>query len=495
MAPVAPPVLAPRRVAEGGAAEAAVGGAAGAAGEAGAVGGEAGAATLVSRLSLPEAIGLSLSVICPTVTAAFNITLVVQATGPAAPLTFVIGTLAMALIALSFMAFTRRVAHAGSAYAYITHTFGSRLGFVAGWTLLLTYLTFASGLAGLVGTFAGAALRGFGVDIGAGWLVIGGGSIVLSWWLAFRDMRLAGRLMLAMEAAAVLGIVVLCGMILEQVRPDAARTLSSFRPAADFGGWVGLGFGMVFSILSFAGFEGAATLGEETLNPRRNIPLAMLGTVLGSGVFFVFVAYCEVVGFGPDGLKDLARSEAPLDALALRYASPQLAIGLDIAAAVSCFSGVLGTLAAAARVLFALGRGGLAPRLGEVHPRHRTPASAVSCASVIMLLGFMAWAPFAGAGNYYSYTSTIGVLALILVYIGVSGAEMREAWRERRRAWWLACSLGPVLLLWVLYRNVYPLPDFPNNLWPYVAILWVMASWAVMKLRPAVTRAPLPDLP
>ena len=54
-------------------------------------------------------------------------------------------------------------------------------------------------------------------------------------------------------------------------------------------------------------------------------------------------------------------------------------------------------------------------------------------------------------------------------------------------------SLGPVLLLWVLYRNVYPVPEFPNNLWPYVALAWVAASWALMKIRPAVVSAPLPD--
>ena len=70
-------------------------------------------------MRLPEAVGLSLSVVSPTVTAAFNITLIVQAVGPAAPLVFAIGMVAMALVALSFMAFTHRVAHAGSAYAYI----------------------------------------------------------------------------------------------------------------------------------------------------------------------------------------------------------------------------------------------------------------------------------------------------------------------------------------------------------------------------------------
>src|SRR5450631_2514305 len=322
---------------------------------------------LVKRLSLPEAIGMSLSVIWPTVTAAFNVTLVVQAAGPAAPLGFVIGTIAMVLVALSFMAFTHRVSNAGSAYAYISHTFGSRIGFIAGWSLLLTYLGFATGQAALVGSFTAAALKGLSIDIGAAWLGVGGGAMLLAWWLAFRDMRLAGRLMVGMEAAAMTGIVVLCVSILMQVRPGMLETAASFEPSATFNGWSGLGFAMVFCILSFGGFEGAATLGEETRNPRRNIPIALLFTVIASGLFFTFVAYCEVVGFGADGIKALGKSEAPLNDLALRYASPRLAIALDLAAAVSCFSGMLGPLAAAGRVLFALGRGGLAPPLGGVH--------------------------------------------------------------------------------------------------------------------------------
>jgi amino acid transporter len=448
---------------------------------------------LISRLSLPEAIGLSLSIICPSVTAAFNITLVVQATGQAAPLAFAIGTVAMGLIALSFMAFTHRVAHAGSAYAYISHTFGNRMGFITGCALLLTYLGFATGTAALVGSFIAAALKGFGVDVGWLWIVIACASMLLAWWLAYRDMRLAGRLMLGLEAAVIIGIIGLCIGILMQVRPGFAQSAATFRPSADFNGWVGMGFGMVFCVLSFAGFEGAATLGEETLNPRRNIPIALLATVLGSGLFFVFVAYCEVIGFGTADIKALGTSEAPLNDLALRYASPQVAIALDLAAAASCFSSVLGGLAAAGRILFALGRGGLSPALAGVHPVHGTPAPAVSAAALLIILIFLGWAPFAGAGNFYSYVSTVGVLALILVYIGVGGAEMVEAWRERRPLWSVACLLGPIVLLWVLYRNVYPVPAFPNNLWPYVALAWSLVAWTLTRVRPAVTRVPLPD--
>jgi amino acid transporter len=448
---------------------------------------------LISRLSLPEAVGLSLSVVAPTVTAAFNITLVVQASGRAAPLTFALGTVAMALVALSFIAFSRRVAHAGSAYAYITHSFGSRAGFIAGWTILLTYLGFATGFAALVGSFSGTVLLRFGLDIGAGWIAAGAAAMLLAWWLSFRDMRLAGRLMLALEGAAVLAILALCVSILAHVQPSLSDTEDCFEPARGSGGWAGIGYGMVFTVLSFAGFEGAATLGEETVDPRRNIPLAMLGTVLGAGAFFVFVAYCEIVGFGPGGARALAVSSAPLNELALRYGSRQLATALDLATALSAFSGIMGGLAAAARVLFALGRVGLAPKLGEVHAIHGTPARAVSLAAGLIIVPFLAWAPWSGAENYYSYVSTIGTLALILIYIAVGGAEMVEAWRERRRGWAALQVAGPLVLLWTLYRSMYPAPEFPNNLWPYVTLAWVVAAVLVMRLRPAVALAPLPD--
>jgi amino acid transporter len=144
-------------------------------------------------------------------------------------------------------------------------------------------------------------------------------------------------------------------------------------------------------------------------------------------------------------------------------------------------------------VLFALGRGGLAPALGAVHRVHGTPAPALALSAILVAVPFLLWAPFVGAGNYYSYASTIGTLALIAVYLSVCAAETVEAWRERRFAWSGISALGPVLLLWVLYRNVYPVPEFPNNLWPYVALAWIAASWGLMKLRPALARAPLPD--
>jgi amino acid transporter len=442
-------------------------------------------AELTRTLSLTEAIGLSLSIVAPTLTAAFNISLAVQKTGPAAPLAFAGGTLMMVLVAAAFVSFARRGAHAGSVYAYIAEAFGRRAGFVAGWTLLLTYLTFTSAMGMLVGDFVGAALKTCGVASGWLWLVIGEAAIGLAVLLASRNVRLAGRLMLTLELASVAAIAVLCLIILQRTAPlPAANQI----PAKAFGGFPGFGYALVFAVLSFAGFEGAATLGEETHHPRRNIPIAIMGAVALSGAFFIFAAYCEVRGFGLTRIGELARSSAPLDDLALRFTSKPFAVVLDIAAAVSAFAGCLGSLTAAARLLFALGRAGLSPRLARVHERHGTPWTAAAVGGGVAALGALAWAPSSGPGDYYARLSTVGTLALMLVYLGVVAAQCRRGLATRAWIGPLVGAAAAAALVWCLAATVYPVPSYPDSLWPYVVAAWIALALPILWMRPSVGR-------
>jgi amino acid transporter len=96
-----------------------------------------------------------------------------------------------------------------------------------------------------------------------------------------------------------------------------------------------------------------------------------------AGAFYVFSAYTQVVGYGLTEMKALAGDSAPLNTLALRYGSREFATVLDLAAAISAFSCVLSGLGTSSRLLFALGRAGLAPRLGVVNARFGTPGAAV----------------------------------------------------------------------------------------------------------------------
>ena len=117
---------------------------------------------LARKRGLLQTIGLSISIIAPTAAMAINVSLTAQSAGRAAPLAFAIGTAVMAIVGVSFVAFSRRIAHA-SAYAHVSHSFGSRRGFIAGWTLLLTYLTYAGGASALVGRFLQAAMQNIGL--------------------------------------------------------------------------------------------------------------------------------------------------------------------------------------------------------------------------------------------------------------------------------------------------------------------------------------------
>ena len=251
---------------------------------------------LARKLGLLHAIGLSTSIPAPTAAMALNVSLTAQAARRAAPLAFAIGTAVMAIVGLSFVAFSRRIAHAGSVHAYVNHTCGQRSGFVAGWTLLLTYLTYAGGVSALVGSFLDAPVQNCGLQLSSLWVVFAVAAIVTATYCAYREMRIAGRLMLALEGLSVLAILALRSTIVTRVALVTGLPVPPFMPSAEFRGWSAVGYGLVFTVLSFAGFEGAATLGEKVVNPRRSIPIATAGTVILAGTLALVLLYVGVTG-------------------------------------------------------------------------------------------------------------------------------------------------------------------------------------------------------
>src|SRR5512135_2142436 len=88
---------------------------------------------------------------------------------------------------------------------------------------------------------------------------------------------------------------------------------------------------------------------------------------------------------------------------------------------------------------------------------------------------------------------TIGTLALILVYMAVTGAELADALGARRPIWSLVGLVGTVALFWPLYNSVYPVPVFPSNLWPYLVVAWVIVGALLLIIRPAISAAEVPE--
>jgi amino acid transporter len=160
----------------------------------------------------------------------------------------------------------------------------------------------------------------------------------------------------------------------------------------------------------------------------------------------------------------LGRVAAPLDDLSRRFISGTFAGLMDFAAAISAFARVVGSLSAASRILYALGRSGLAPSLVEVESKHGTLVRSIKVVGDLLCL--LLWGARSDAIGYSGNIVTVGTLSLILVYVSVTAAQAVHAIRCRRLVWWITCSLGTVLLFWPLWNSVYPAPPWPGYLWP-----------------------------
>ena len=134
----------------------------------------------------------------------------------------------------------------------------------------------------------------------------------------------------------------------------------------------------MFGFLSFAGFEAAATLGEETNHPNRDIPRAILGVAILGGIYFFVVTAVEVMGFGTSaaGVKAFISSTSLIGDLGTAYVSSWIGNIITAGAMVSAFGCALACTVGSSRLIFAMGRDGiLHGRLSQVSPGRRTPVT------------------------------------------------------------------------------------------------------------------------
>ena len=444
-----------------------------------------------------EAIALSIGIMAPGAAMALNGTLPASLVGRAVPLAFVFATVGILFVSYAFIRLTSYFNHAGSVYALSGATLGPRAGFFSGWALLGTYLCFTAGSTAEVGLFGQEFLASTDLPE-VDWLVIALIAAALIWLLAYGDVRVITRALLSMEGLTVALILVLVVVIFTRIfgggaPGDQEFTLSAFAlpSGVDFGR---VGLATVFGILAFAGFEGAASLGEETDNPRRNIPRAIAAAVVTMGVFYVIVMLAQTLGFGVDeaGTESFAGASSPLGELSTDYIGPGMAAAINFGVMVSAFASALGTATAGSRMLFALCRDGfLSRRLGDTSPRTGAPANALAAVMVIGITTFVVLrVGGVSAVNAFFYPATVGVLTLLVAYIVTNAGALRFLFLSRRVPTWEAVfpMIGLAILIYVIYKNVYPPPDYPFNIFPYIAGAWILVGLGSVLLVPGLAR-------
>jgi amino acid transporter len=440
------------------------------------------------KVGFIEVMALSVAIMGPTGSMALNGSLTAATDGTATALAFVGATIVIALVAYSFVEFARKYAHAGSIYAFAGRAFGPRFGFVSAWVMLFAYLMFAFAVAVLSANFLEAALGLLGVQIP--WIIPAVAFFLIMWILAHRSVRLSTRTTLVIEGISILVILILSGVILGR---GGAHGLSATPFKIGSGGLSKVALASVFGFLSFAAFEGAATLGEETREPRRAIPRALAAAVLITGVFYIFCIYVQAEGFGTTtaGVSAFSTSSAPLADLAKSYVGTAMALTIDLGAMVSAFASGLGLFTASSRMLFALGRDGFGPpALARVHPRFGSPYIALPAVLVpgIVLAGILA-AAGQSAAAVFGDLGVLGVLALLVVYGATQVAAIRLFWREHfwRIPQFAVPAVAIILLGYALYVNVWPVPPAPIRYFPYIVAVWIVLGIVIAIALPGLS--------
>jgi amino acid transporter len=245
--------------------------------------------------------------------------------------------------------------------------------------------------------------------------------------------------------------------------------------------------GIIFAVLSFIGFETAATLGEETQNPHRNIPYAVFGSMIVVGIFYIIMAYVGTVGYGIDHMvSGFANDSAPFDTITRHYGSPLLVVLIDLVGVLSFFSAALAIINGGSRIIYTVGRDGLLPSWAALlHGERRIPIGSII---VLCLFGLVVGLPLGFLMtpiNAFAFLGTLDALLIMVIYALVCLASLRFFWRKRHAQFRLVRHgiipvLGTLFIIAIFSLLIISPGDFPLNLIPYILLIWLMLGGVLL---------------
>jgi amino acid transporter len=433
-------------------------------------------------LNLIETVGQSLAAIAPTLTPALNISVVAGLAGIGCWMSYFIGTLGVVIVAASVGILASRHPEAGSYFVYIGRSFGPFAGALAGWSMISAYMFTAVAVALSFAIFLGNLLGAFGIKLSMpGATVLMLVFVATVTYAAYRDVKMSSRVGLILEVISV-GIMIVITAFFVRVQGSVIDPPQLKITSFDFGGVFSA---LPFVIFSFVGFESSATLAKESANPRRNIPLAVIGCAAFAGIFFTLMAYLMVFGIGND-TTTLGKSAAPFGDVAAKAGLGWATVVVYFAAMISVFACCLASINAAARLLFSMGKYQFLHRsMGLVHDTHRTPHRAILLCGGLLAAICVALLP-AGFLDAFGYAGTFASFGFVVVYFAlciVAPMDLKKS-REMKPFHVVLGMLGAALMSFVVFGSVYPVPKYPYNLLPYIffAYMAVGAVWfAVLK--------------
>src|SRR5260370_16710497 len=141
--------------------------------------------------------------------------------------------------------------------------------------------------------------------------------IILVFSLTYLGIRISANASMILGAIEITIILALSITMIVAVGPhnDLKTFTLAYSAESGLGGLTGIFQGMVFAFLAFVGFETAAPLGEETHNPKRNIPRAVIYSAIAIGLLYTVASFSPLIDSSVPPIHDHAASPPPCAAL------------------------------------------------------------------------------------------------------------------------------------------------------------------------------------
>ena len=376
--------------------------------------------------------------------------------GPAVILSFAVAGAVCACAALCYAEMATLVPHAGSAYTYSYTTLGEGVAWVIGWSLILEYTLVCSAVSVGWAGYASGLIQQAGWPIPASLLTGPETGGIVNLPAVFIALAVTGMLLVGTRESATVNFILVC-VKLVALAAFVAITLPSFNPEhfhpfAPFGfGAEQIGdkkFGMMGAaaiiFFAFYGFDAISTAAEEAKNPRRDLTIGIVGSMIACTLIYMIVA---AVALGASPFEVFSKSEEPL-AFILRELQQPVAASLIAGAAVVAMPTVIMVfMFGQSRVFFAMARDGLLPRgLATIGPRG-VPSAVTILTGVIaaIIAGVMPLSQIAALANAGTLAAFIATIAAAMIL------RRRSPQLERTFKAPLLWLIGPLGLAGCLY--------------------------------------------
>ena len=451
------------------------------------------------QLGLFGVIMPGLAQIAPAFNLFFTTGVMVALAGASAPLIFLISMVGMGATASTLAQFAGVYPSAGSFITYITRAIGTKVAVAVGVITILGYIIAFGGIYIFVGSyiaenvFSSPHIWGFTQII----TILYGVLVLLPVIVGLRFGVVTTVILYVFEVALLLALSL---TILARGGASGLSATPFHWPGGGAGHDVLLAFSL--AVLAFGGFEAAAPLAEETRDPRRNVPIAVLGAVVVSGIIYVVGSYALVTAFGVGHAGALAADGNPFHTAAKAFI-PFLAPFITWIFLSSVTSSYVAANTQTSRVIFAGARGGLwSHALAGVSRQFRTPAAAaVAFVAPSILIGVVSTA-FTDPGTASGFLGTFGILGLIIMYL-VANVALVVDWAKfrsrgiRKNVWlWVVTPvIGVAILAIPVWGDLRPGQPSPFNTLPWLTLaliaVGVIYPFVLNAWRPqALERAP-----